>query len=486
MNATAFHLAILRSAALLAPEHQRAEWLAEWRSELWHAGDEPRATHVTAFCMGAFKDAFWLRRHGTLPRSYGVLHLDVPPPPVSFEKFENFPVAGIFQLESPVLCLSLLGVLAAIAVSMAFLLPTSRGVLLGPPYPDAGNLAMLSPANDGSADRANGLFDAYPSVSVEQFQLWKHPMDSGLSGVAFYLPTVMQTQSSSAKQTKLFLARTSADLFRLLGIPIPSGPGREATLILTRAALNTYFNGDPRTVGRELQIGGAPALVSGILPTAQWTLPANVDGWLLENDIALAALPADANGFALARFRSSMGHHAAGISADRFTSIDLPDRGRWVLLRSLLIEFFVGFVLLPITTSISSLGDYPGKTSIRRWLFLAAKILLVLPIVMFGALDIGSTGSTVSPIALWLAPFGGLLAMRWVLTDQRERCPVCLRLLANPVRIGQSSRILLEWNGTELMCLRGHGLLHVPERPAIWFSGQRWVNFDPSWSGLFP
>jgi hypothetical protein len=484
MNTAAFHLAILRSAALLAPEHQRAEWLAEWRSELWHAGHEPRATHVTAFCLGAFKDAFWLRRHGTLPRSYGVLHLDVPPPPVSLEKFENFPTP--FHLESPVLCLAFLGVLAAIAVSVAFLLPTSRGIMLGPPYPDAGNLAMLSPVGEGSAEKANGLFDAYPPVSVEQFRLWKGHTDSGLSGVAFYLPALMATETSSAKRTKLFLARTSADLFRLLGIPIPLGHERVARLILARAALNKYFNGDPRTVGRELQIGGAPALVSGILPTAQWTLPANVDGWLLENDTALAALPAYTNGFALARFRSSMDHRVDGISADSFTSIALPDRGRWVLLRSLLIEFFVGFVLLPITTSISSLGDYPGKTSIRRWLFLSAKIVLVLPIVMFGALDIGSTGSTISPIALWVAPFGGLLAMRWVLADQRERCPVCLRLLANPVRIGQLSRILLEWNGTELMCLKGHGLLHVSERPAIWFSGQRWMNFDPSWSGLFP
>jgi hypothetical protein len=44
----------------------------------------------------------------------------------------------------------------------------------------------------------------------------------------------------------------------------------------------------------------------------------------------------------------------------------------------------------------------------------------------------------------------------------------------------------LEWNGTELMCLKGHGLLHVPDSPAIWFSKQRWLCLDPSWSVLFP
>src|ERR1035438_836888 len=31
------HLAILRAAGLLVPGPQRAEWLAEWRSELWYA-----------------------------------------------------------------------------------------------------------------------------------------------------------------------------------------------------------------------------------------------------------------------------------------------------------------------------------------------------------------------------------------------------------------------------------------------------------------
>jgi hypothetical protein len=76
--------------------------------------------------------------------------------------------------------------------------------------------------------------------------------------------------------------------------------------------------------------------------------------------------------------------------------------------------------------------------------------------------------------------------MRWILEDQRRRCPTCLRLLAKPVRIGHASRTLLEWHGSEFMCLRGHGLLHVPEQPSIWPGEQRWLDLDPSWSGLFP
>ena len=63
--------------------------------------------------------------------------------------------------------------------------------------------------------------------------------------------------------------------------------------------------------------------------------------------------------------------------------------------------------------------------------------------------------------------------------------PVCLRLLTNPARVGQPSRNFLAWNGTELMCSRGHGLLHVPEIATSWFSTQRWLYLDPSWNGLF-
>src|SRR6202044_2074436 len=119
--------------------------------------------------------------------------------------------------------------------------------------------------------------------------------------------------------------------------------------------------------------------------------------------------------------------------------------------------------------------------------FLAAKALLVLPILVFGSLDLaGLGGSLWSPLFFDVAVFGSLFAVRWIRADQRKRCPVCLRLLANPVRIGESSRILLEWHGTELMCLRGHGMLYVPEWPPIWTARQRWLQLGPSWGGFFP
>ena len=50
---------ILRGALLLVPAGQRREWMADWRSELWYIPGRER----TPFCLGAFRDAWWLRRN---------------------------------------------------------------------------------------------------------------------------------------------------------------------------------------------------------------------------------------------------------------------------------------------------------------------------------------------------------------------------------------------------------------------------------------
>src|SRR5262249_932432 len=137
------------------------------------------------------------------------------------------------------------------------------------------------------------------------------------------------------------------------------------------------------------------------------------------------------------------------------------------------------------------LGEYPRcgdrtpwtKRS-RRWIFLGIKLALILPIVFCGTLDLAPliSSSGIQPHAMLV---GYVLAFRWALIDQRERCPVCLRLLTSPTRIGRPSQTFLEWYGTELMCDKGHGLLHVTEIPTSCYSAQRWLYLDPSWRSLF-
>ncbi|HEY3456373.1 MAG TPA: hypothetical protein VGK64_17475 [Bryobacteraceae bacterium] len=121
---------------------------------------------------------------------------------------------------------------------------------------------------------------------------------------------------------------------------------------------------------------------------------------------------------------------------------------------------------------------------LRWWIFLGLKTVLVLVIVFFGTLDLGSI-IALAPLHPHATLIGYVVGLRWVLRDQRRRCPVCLRLLTNPVRMGEASHMLLGWYGTELICLKGHGLLHVPEIPTSSYSGQRWLRLDPSWRELF-
>jgi hypothetical protein len=154
------------------------------------------------------------------------------------------------------------------------------------------------------------------------------------------------------------------------------------------------------------------------------------------------------------------------------------DRGDWIPVPFLFMA--VALLVVPTTTSLA-LGEYPRRR-LRRWIFLLSKFALIFPTVLFGTLDLSPIISI--GIIPDLAVLGYVLAFRWAFIDQRQRCPVCLRLLTSPARIGEASHTLLDSYGTEFCCTRGHGLLHVPAN-ATSYSTQRWLELDSSWSGLF-
>ena len=127
----------------------------------------------------------------------------------------------------------------------------------------------------------------------------------------------------------------------------------------------------------------------------------------------------------------------------------------------------------------------PWRSKLRHGIFLALKIALVQPLMFWGFLGFVWLGAVV-PVApqFALAAFW-FLTFRWLLLDQRRRCPVCLRLLTDPVRIGSASQTFLEWYGAESVCSRGHGLLHVSETPASYTAKPEWLRLGDSWSSLF-
>jgi hypothetical protein len=154
------------------------------------------------------------------------------------------------------------------------------------------------------------------------------------------------------------------------------------------------------------------------------------------------------------------------------------------------IWVFVLSLLILSTVTPLKLGEYPANRyapsvviRLRRWLFLFLKVGLLVSIACFGCFALAQVAEPLAPATMFL---GLHLGFRWALTDQRKRCPVCLRLLTNPISIGGASQAFLGWYGTELICTHGHGLLYVPGTSTSWCCTQRWQYLDPTWSSLRP
>jgi hypothetical protein len=122
----------------------------------------------------------------------------------------------------------------------------------------------------------------------------------------------------------------------------------------------------------------------------------------------------------------------------------------------------------------------PWPRRLRRGIFLAMKIALVQPMVvclLFVVLIVPGAVAGFYPAVI--------LVLRWVITDQQRRCPVCLRLLTAPIHIGTPSRTFLEWYGAESACSHGHGLLHISENTFSYSRKPQWLSLDDSWRDLF-
>jgi hypothetical protein len=134
----------------------------------------------------------------------------------------------------------------------------------------------------------------------------------------------------------------------------------------------------------------------------------------------------------------------------------------------------------------------PGHRGFRNWSFLAAKMLAVMAIVPAVWMEGGAAlraripNQTLSVLIggvglalVFIAAFGA--AIVWVFSDQRLRCPICLRRLAMPVAIG-SWASTFEPPATEMLCDAGHGSLCVSESAGG--EPDRWVALDESWRAL--
>ncbi|MEO6924877.1 MAG: hypothetical protein ABI142_13705 [Bryocella sp.] len=123
---------------------------------------------------------------------------------------------------------------------------------------------------------------------------------------------------------------------------------------------------------------------------------------------------------------------------------------------------------------------------IKRKLFFAAKTMLVLLLAFLLSADTcrplhAALPNTADVLQIFFFVIFSLVGLRWNCRDQEQRCKQCCHTLATPARVGRPSYNLLEWNGTELICKQGHGLLSVPEMETSWCQSSQWIDLDLGW-----
>ncbi len=476
---------ILRGASLFAPGDFRAEWLREWTAELWHAREASQTDGqmtwlseqvLLRFCSGAVQDAWTLRK----------LAAENKGPRTAFRG-------------SAAECLLFLCALLAASYLLAQLLPGVRAEIHPSHYRVNPNLIMIQDALASS--------DSLATISLEKYRTWKARPQHYFDGFAFYRIAKENVVPRPGAKERWKIAHGSLNLFWMLGLPtmlsaVPEDAvGRTPGVILSDGAWRRDFNADPHIAGHIVHLGRNDVRVLGVAPAGAWRLPGNVDAWLLEADDANRGV-----GYVIAHLTAP---GKAAMSSDRVEIVSLNSddedealcgisfaartKGPWGLYQ---FAVFLAFLALPAITSVS-LGDSqfcsyrPSWTNrASRWMFLGAKMALLLPTVYLASLDLAYWHTTTYSIGAQyiqlISTFTmGLFGLRWILLDQRTRCPVCLRRVTHPAQVGLAGRTFLAWNGTELICTGGHTLLHVPALPTSWFSTQRWLYLDTSWRSLF-
>ena len=449
---------------------------------------------MTAFCLGAFQDALCIRRTGRQER-----------------RQEKHPFAAMDGTVRQ--CTLAFVALLAASYAISMLLPgvrAERSLWSRKVSPDL----VLIQQFDGDRSQA--------TVSPQQLESWEGRKQRYFDGFAFYRVTQEDVVSGSASRgaqtgsvsksrskAQWGVARASANLFALLGMPVQFGEAGGMpdsglpAVILSERVWKSEFDADPRVAGAVVRFGLHTARVAGVAPDGSLGLPGHPDVWLLDPN---AESGPGGSGYVIAHLTPA-GSAEMWASCVHITARG-PDQSEYDLMGVsvddwrpapqdlYLFGIFLALLSLPAITSVSLGESSPclQQTSwlgrLRRWSFLTFKIALTLPIVYFLSLDLayGCTAlgrEQAGLVQLFSAFSMCLFGMRWVLKDQRQRCPVCLRRVTHPAQVGQASRTFLAWNGTEMMCMGGHALLHVPSLPTSWFGAQRWLYLDPSWAFLF-
>lgn len=479
---------LLGGAGFIVARERRGDWRKEWRGELWHVRlQTARAaesllrveTERVRFCAGAFADAWCLR--------------------------DRFSIRPKLAHGSARDCILWLACALCVCAVVARILPGVRA------EQDAGRIRVQSGVIlIQDADSSNLPVAA---VTPDEFRDWQATRQRFFDGISYYRSTRELITVDGEDTMTTQVARVSTNFLALLGVPLLLQATQVAELDATPKAVLSYgmwvrkFDANPAVIGHVLRIGAETLRIAGVAPSSSLRLPGDPEIWVL-GSTGEQEHAGFGKGFVIARLsqrgRAAFAGHGGQIPIAvrgddpddaSLAGVALADetKGPADLAG---FALFLAFLALPAVVSVS-LGEsnYSAfrpswKRQCIRWLFLAAKMGLVVAVAFYASLALAYGFTTAYSSTAELAQFAVgfvfcLLGMRWALFDQRHRCPVCLRHVTSPTRVGLASQTFLGWNGTEMYCAGGHTLLHVPALPTSWFQSPRWVYLDPSWGFLF-
>lgn len=483
------HLLLIRAASLLVPPVWRSEWRREWEAEIWHASldlrerrDGAARRKLWSFCSGAFVDAVWHLRN-LLDR-------------------EALSLALRRRTESASFCLACLSALVLLIVCASGFLPRTRDIVLPLPYENAGSIVTVSRNGSALATRSE--------VPFAWVRLWRNGGNL-TEGAAAYRWTREALTDATGRSSLVLLARTSDNFFALLGPRLSAGrlllPGDASRCSNCVVLSHAFAREHDLAVGSRVSLNGSMRRVVGVLDRRFWFLSRDIAVWSIgqpkrddsgvgvivrmrpgiTTDLAEAELEAAVQATGIAPWNSLV---SLTVLQDRVRSVF----GSFALGVSLaLVIALVGLrVRLPELARCGA--AFSGRRAWLRALFFLARNGLLLTAVFLAGIEFtrapaitmtGGTDMLTEPFSTWLFLLASMAALAWSIHDHRRRCRVCHRRLGLAAHVGCRGCMLLDWSGTEMVCIHGHGILHIPEALSSVQESERWTSLDESWQGLF-
>ena len=493
-----FCRATVWTAALLVPASTRRAWRSEHDRRFWHwchflAESRQLDAHnrllISRACWKLYPEAFWQR----------------------FDR-DSFIASARQVLGSPT---ALLVAIAAVTLALAFGFGAVSAVrsALQAPVPEPSNAVTITL----SSNSLNGNYSRTTSITMlDLVGIWKKSrLAAGVVPFSWSPGHLLSPKRDLAVLT----TRVGPEFFTTLGVTPQLGrvfapadvDACTTCVLLSNGLWRSVFHSDAEIVGKQIVLNGAPRTVIGVLPPSfrmiapgntVWTL---IDPYSLFTNFqrrvgAVARLRPGATTESLQRELTDLtesGGYVHPASQIQVVSVATQQRRNLTgLLWFALLATGCALLAVILRNASRGIGHWPEGAGRRvLWIgFLASKSALLLVIAMIAAwrtvfwvsywLD-GPNNPAVPEYALWLFLPLATVALSWAFSDQRQRCPMCLKRLELPVEIGRTGSVLLNWAGTELVCPLGHGVLYLPESEANSLDQDRWNKLDDSWGGLF-